>query len=90
MAGRAPDTIEPANAWAARALCRDEDPETFEDGRNIAAARAICARCPVTRQCLEDILRIEGNAGVRSRSGIYAGTTPADRRRRYETSRRAA
>lgn len=87
MAGYAPDTLEPTGAWASRAACRDEDPDTFDDARSVQAARAICARCPVTRQCLDDILRIEGDAGERARTGVYAGLTPSQRRRRYERSR---
>lgn len=83
----APDTLEPLAAWASRSACRDEDPDTFTDARAVGAARAICARCPVARQCLEDILRIEGDAAARSRLGIYAGLTPSQRRKRYERSR---
>lgn len=87
MATRAPDTLTPATSWSERARCKDSDPDIFEDARNVAEARSICARCPVTRQCLDDILRIEGNATARNRSGVYAGLTPNQRRQRYERGR---
>lgn len=68
--------------WRARARCRDVDPEVFfpvaESGRlleaGVAEARAVCAVCPVTAQCLEFALE-------RLPYGIAAGMTPAERRR---------
>jgi WhiB family redox-sensing transcriptional regulator len=45
--------------WRDRAACRDEDPGLFfpaDDGTGVAAtreARAICAGCPVSAQCLQ-------------------------------------
>ncbi|MGH3857434.1 MAG: WhiB family transcriptional regulator, partial [Pseudonocardiaceae bacterium] len=45
--------------WRHRAACRNEDPELFhpvgDDGPalvQIAAAKAVCARCPVIADCL--------------------------------------
>lgn len=90
MDGRAPDTLERGTAWTDQAACRGVDPDTFTDARAVGAARAICARCPVTRQCLDDILRIEGGAAARSRLGVYAGLTPSERRKRYERGRGAS
>jgi WhiB family redox-sensing transcriptional regulator len=46
--------------WMHRAICRDEDPELFfpagTDGPALlqaAAAKAVCARCPIRAECLE-------------------------------------
>lgn len=41
--------------WLERALCAQTDPETFfpSVGQSHAAARAVCAACPVTAECLE-------------------------------------
>ena len=45
--------------WRHEALCRDEDPELFFPVGNsgpalaqIASAKLVCNRCPVTNQCL--------------------------------------
>ena len=66
--------------WSTRALCIEEDPETFfphSDGirsaGQIARARSICAECPVQTKCLSFALR----ANVEY--GIWAGTTPRER-----------
>lgn len=70
-------------SWMERAACRDQgiDPELFfpvsESGSavpQIAAAQAVCARCPVAADCLASALR----AG--EPSGIWGGTTSAERR----------
>ncbi len=70
--------------WVERAACRQAgtDPELFfpvsESGpaaaRQIAAAKAICARCPVAEQCLDWALLAGESAG------IWGGTTPDERR----------
>ena len=68
--------------WRAQAACRNTDPETFfpvgEGGPayelQVAAAKAVCAGCPVQDECLDEALaRIPG--------GIAGGLTPAERRR---------
>jgi WhiB family transcriptional regulator, redox-sensing transcriptional regulator len=43
-------------AWRDRAACRGVDPSVFVRGRgeSLAEAKAICATCPVTTQCLDD------------------------------------
>ncbi len=48
--------------WRMNAACRGVDPELFfpaaEGGpardAQVAAAKAVCARCPVRRECLAD------------------------------------
>jgi WhiB family transcriptional regulator, redox-sensing transcriptional regulator len=67
--------------WRAEAACRVEDPELFfpigttEPAlRQAHDAKAICAVCPVTRQCLSWAL--ESNQDT----GIWGGLTERERR----------
>lgn len=62
--------------------CRDADPELFFPYKynltcqeQITEARAVCAECPVRLLCLENAL---ANPDL---DGIWAGTTPMERRR---------
>jgi len=72
-----------------RAECRDADPELFfptaESGpvfeAQVAAAKAVCAGCPVRAECLEWALEVLPD-------GIAGGMTPQERRR--ERRRRRA
>jgi WhiB family redox-sensing transcriptional regulator len=69
--------------WTSFAACRqpDVDPEWFfpvsEGGparREVAAAKSVCARCPVARECLDWALQTGEPAGV------WGGATPEERR----------
>jgi WhiB family redox-sensing transcriptional regulator len=67
--------------WRSAAACRPTDPELFfplsEFGsarEQIAEAKAICAGCPVRRQCLRFALR------TRQTHGIWGGLTELERR----------
>jgi WhiB family redox-sensing transcriptional regulator len=75
--------------WRDRAACRDADPELFfpvsavgPGARQIAEAKAVCARCPVREQCL-DYAMANGLD-----HGVFGGTT--DTERRQLTRRRTA
>ncbi|MFF7458497.1 WhiB family transcriptional regulator [Kitasatospora sp. NPDC008115] len=68
--------------WRESARCRGTDPELFfpiGSGTSFPTlvqsdeAKAVCARCPVSRQCLEWAL----DAPV---EGIWGGTTETERR----------
>ena len=67
--------------WRERAACRDVDPETFfptaesgpERDRQVATAKAVCARCPVRAECL-------GEALARIPYGVAGGLTEHERR----------
>lgn len=90
---RRPAAFAPGDeTWQDSAACRDRDTEMFfhpdgERGPRRAAreraAKAICATCPVQRQCADYALRI------REPYGIWGGLSEADRaeilagRRRY-------
>jgi WhiB family redox-sensing transcriptional regulator len=57
--------------WRDRAACRDEDPELFfpvgTSGPallQIAEAKAVCRRCPVSSECLKWALASGQDAGV--------------------------
>ena len=68
--------------WWTRAACASADPELFfpisYSGpalRQVAQAKAICARCPIQRECLRYAL------GARSIQGVWGGMTEEERRR---------
>lgn len=72
--------------WRHEAVCRDEDPELFFPVGNsgpallqIAAAKAVCHRCPVASQCLSWALEHGQDAGVWG--GMSAGERRAMKRR---------
>ncbi|WP_233533661.1 WhiB family transcriptional regulator [Kitasatospora sp. SolWspMP-SS2h] len=78
--------------WRRRGACTGEDPELFfpvgSAGpalRQIEHAKAVCHRCPVTRQCLEWAL--ENNQD----SGVWGATSEEERRtiKRRAARRRA-
>ena len=57
--------------WRNEAVCRDEDPELFFPVGNsgpslsqIAKAKLVCNRCPVTSTCLKWALETGQDAGV--------------------------
>ncbi len=67
--------------WRDRAACRDADPELFfpvsaigPGARQIAEAKAVCARCPVREQCLDYAV---ANA---LDHGVFGGATDTERR----------
>jgi hypothetical protein len=61
--------------------CMKVDPETcFRTGPgDEAIAIALCARCPVTKQCLEFSQKVEREHGHGYKHGIWAGMNPSDR-----------
>lgn len=69
--------------WHDSAACRDEDPELFfptttsgpEHDRQVSMAKAVCERCAVRYNCLEDALL------RRVKDGIWGGMTDIERRR---------
>jgi WhiB family redox-sensing transcriptional regulator len=82
----------PASDWQNRAACRDADPDLFAydpsaDPRTKAeAAKAICAGCPVTDDCLSFALATFSRRD--DRTGIYGGLTPSERAQRERPARR--
>ena len=85
----------PQPLWRLMAACRTEDPDLFvgpldepEDDRSAreAAAKAICARCPVQSACLSFAL------DTGQQDGVWAGCNAAEllraRRNRWKNGRR--
>lgn len=76
---RAP--AEPVGDWRHRAACLDEDPELFQPVTDagpvfedqVAAAKAVCGRCPVRAECLVFALAMLP-------FGIAGGRTEQERR----------
>lgn len=74
--------LNPDEHWTDYAACHGVDPELFFPigyvgpllERQQVMAKEVCARCPVTRDCLDWALR----AG--EPDGIWGGTTPEERR----------
>lgn len=61
--------------WAARALCRDEQPDVlFVKGAQQNRAKKLCSGCPVRAECLAEALdnQIEW--------GVWGGMTERERR----------
>jgi len=66
-------------AWMTRGLCRWEDRTLFyppahgNQHTRTEAAKAICARCPVRRECLDHA------TATNEPYGIWGGQTPNER-----------
>jgi hypothetical protein len=77
-----------STSWQAQAVCRSVDPELFFPVSErytepaVAAARRVCAVCPVRKQCLEWAL-------TALTAGIAGGLT-TDERREIRDARKAA
>ncbi|NUP24134.1 MAG: WhiB family transcriptional regulator [Streptomyces sp.] len=74
--------------WTIRAKCRgkDVDKTFFPAGlagqavkRAHAAAKAWCAGCPVTRECLQVALTAERDVAPENRYGVFGGLDPTER-----------
>ena len=59
----------------------------FDSGFYYQVLKVYCSQCPVKELCLQDCLALEDVPvdGKRYRSGVFGGTTPADRNRLCET-----
>ncbi|MFD5814364.1 WhiB family transcriptional regulator [Streptomyces sp. NPDC127038] len=94
--GSVPATERPVD-WRTEALCAREDMAPYRElffplpgeTAKAAAAKQICAACPVAAECLADAMRVEGGRGGESRHGIRGGLGPKGRRSRYEQARQS-
>lgn len=85
-------TTELTTDWRERAACAGHPNQAFfpvGDGEEqvVKKAKAICAVCPVSEECLQYALE------TNQRFGIWAGTTEAERRsirRKWLAARRRA
>lgn len=77
--------------WTEEAACRGMGPDRFypfveeedEDVHAAAAAKAVCASCPVREDCLTTAIQ------TREQYGIWGGLTSRERRRMIRRARRA-
>lgn len=77
MNGTPIESIDPATPpWQALAECQGVDPDLFfpERGASIREAKAVCARCPVTAECLEHAITHH------EVHGIWGGKSERERR----------
>lgn len=80
--------------WGTKAECRNAETELFfshalnagqavrkkfSGQHHLEIRENFCGRCPVRRQCFEQIMTAEGGAGKLYRFGVYAGLTPDQR-----------
>ncbi|MET9231992.1 WhiB family transcriptional regulator [Lentzea sp. NPDC003310] len=79
-------------AWRDQAACTDADPTLFHTAGRTAAAKAVCATCPVLAECRENQLSWEANGPARYRDnafGVVGGLSGAERRRIHYPTRNA-
>jgi WhiB family redox-sensing transcriptional regulator len=72
------DSLFQRPAWHALAACRGKGTDAFfpDRGEPLDDARAVCAGCPVRRECLD--FALEGSTHL---YGVWAGTSERERRR---------
>jgi hypothetical protein len=74
--------------WWTASLCGSvSDPDIFFDPSRINEAKALCARCPVQRQCAAANATAEATTGRVHWHGVVAGES-ANRRRSHAKARR--
>ncbi|QCU79256.1 WhiB family transcriptional regulator [Citricoccus sp. SGAir0253] len=75
------DRWKTADEWKLRAECSPADTELFfsKDPVEKRAALAICADCPVARECLAEAMAQEQGMNLHGRYGIRGGLQPAER-----------
>lgn len=77
----------PRKRWSAYAACGGMGATLFF-ANHMERAKAICARCPVSDDCLADALRVEPEENG-MRHGVRGGMTPRERARFAELLRQA-
>ena len=70
--------------WMQRAACKGLDPDLFfpERGENskVDAAKAVCAQCSVTAECLDYAVTVKHDGITGERAGVWGGKTYTERR----------
>jgi len=83
------NTMAEAWDWQLSARCRGEDPDVFfhpegerggERRRRQRRAKALCAECPVRRQCLRHAMKLP------EAYGVWGGTSEDERAQQTGTS----
>ena len=68
-------------ACAGKITSREDPDPWFPEGRGSADAKAICAKCPITDQCLAVGLEVDEEVG--SREGVWGGMTKTERNDKF-------
>ncbi len=78
---RIPPVVAERAGWRMQAACAKKAADQFygDSARQMKVAQAICADCPVTRDCLLSTLVFERGRSYYSRFGVAGGLTPAQR-----------
>lgn len=88
LTGEAPALVVSVDRpeWWDAARCRGVDPNVFYPftDADVAAAKAVCAQCPVRQACLDHAL------AHREDDGVWGGATERERRRMKRPTKRKA
>lgn len=73
------------SGWRDSAACTGTDPDIFfpknSGSKTWTRAREVCSNCPVSDECLDEAMRLEGEgASVEIRHGMFGGLTPEERK----------
>lgn len=66
---------ETSDAWAQYGLCPQHDPELWHAPERLSEGGAICAQCPVIRECASHALQLAAQYRL---SGTWAGVQIPD------------
>lgn len=71
-------------AWRDEAACVDSEVDVFFPDRTVGnspyrKARAICAGCPVSGECLAYAMKVEAAIPMKDVSGMFGGLAPTER-----------
>jgi len=86
IAGVLEDFLGRRPTWQHDALCRGMNPDLFHPirGESCAEAKAVCAGCPVSEECLDHAL------AHNERAGIWGGMSEKERRKLAKSRRSPA
>ncbi len=78
--------------WMADARCAQVDPDLWhpDNGSTYTTAKQICSACPVRPQCEAHTDRLDADAAVNGRHGMWAARTKSQRERRQANAEREA
>jgi hypothetical protein len=79
-----------AKGWRALASCFGLPTDYFFDATNTAAAKEVCAICPVRQECRDECDEMEERLSdqYKHNYGIYGGETPNERKARRRNGTR--
>lgn len=78
--------------WTLAAACRQYDPELWfsDNAEDQAAAKSVCARCPVMQNCGDDALATDDTTAYGIRAGLTGRQRTEARRSRLRERLAAA